>query len=177
MLLSNWIFCCNFGWFFLILKWGQIMKKIFFCPDLELFCCLPPLFSCLYLWTTVKLSRKKLQNATKVIYIIWYSHYFPKTHLTSTVPLTTIALYYSHLALPQGQFHHPQQSNTCLWHCFQCKHMFCWFWNSKIWQPDMIVHISCSFVGRLRYGARSTVVHLLKVNLIVYLDKDWAGTI
>ena len=34
------------------------MKKIFCCPDLELFHCLPH-------WTTVRLYGKKLQNATK----------------------------------------------------------------------------------------------------------------
>ena len=33
-------------------------KKIFCCPALELFHCLP-------LWTTVRLHGKKLQNATK----------------------------------------------------------------------------------------------------------------
>ena len=42
------------------------MKKIFCCPDLELFHCLPPLFGCLPLWTTVRVHGKKVQNATKV---------------------------------------------------------------------------------------------------------------
>ena len=32
---------------------------------LEVFQCLPPLFRCLPLWTTVRLHGKKLQNATK----------------------------------------------------------------------------------------------------------------
>ena len=58
------------------------MKKIFCCPALELFHCLPllktvlfvssrafslsnPLFHCLPLRTTVRLHGKKLQNATK----------------------------------------------------------------------------------------------------------------
>ena len=44
------------------------MKKIFCCPALELFHCLPPLFRCLPLWTTVRLHGKKLQNATKLEY-------------------------------------------------------------------------------------------------------------
>ena len=43
------------------------MKKIFCCPALELFHCLPPLFHCLPLWTTVRLHGKKLQNATNSI--------------------------------------------------------------------------------------------------------------
>ena len=41
------------------------MKKLFCCPALELFHCLPPLFHFLPLWTTVRLHGKKLQNATK----------------------------------------------------------------------------------------------------------------
>ena len=36
------------------------MKKLFCCPALELFHCLP-------LWKTVRLHGKKLQNATKLI--------------------------------------------------------------------------------------------------------------
>ena len=47
-----------------IFKSGWNMKKIFCCPALELFHCLPPLFCCLHLWTTVRLHGKKLQNAT-----------------------------------------------------------------------------------------------------------------
>ena len=46
------------------LKSGWNMKKIFCCPALELFHCLPPLFCCLPLWKTVRLHGKKLQNAT-----------------------------------------------------------------------------------------------------------------
>ena len=42
------------------LKLGWNMKKIFCCPAL------PPLFRCLPLWKTVRLHRKKLQNATNV---------------------------------------------------------------------------------------------------------------
>ena len=42
-------------------------KKIFCCPALELFHCLPPLFHCLPLWKTVRLHGKKLQNATKYV--------------------------------------------------------------------------------------------------------------
>ena len=48
-----------------ILKSGWNMKNLFCCPALELFHCLPPLFSCLPLWTTVRLHGKKLQNVTK----------------------------------------------------------------------------------------------------------------
>ena len=61
------------------------MKKLFCCPALELFhclplwktvlfvssrafCCLPPLFRCLPQWKTVRLHGKKLQNATKKIF-------------------------------------------------------------------------------------------------------------
>ena len=64
-----------------MLKSGWNMKKIFCCPALELFNCLPlrktllfislelfhcllPLFWCLPLWKTVRLHGKKLQNAT-----------------------------------------------------------------------------------------------------------------
>ena len=35
------------------------MKKIFCCPALELFHCLPPIFCCLPLWETVRLHGKK----------------------------------------------------------------------------------------------------------------------
>ena len=53
------------------------MKKLFCCPALELFCCLPPLFRCLPLWTTVRLHGKKLQNATNISLLrgIWVSSY------------------------------------------------------------------------------------------------------
>ena len=40
-------------------EYGQIMKKLFYCPALEIFSCLP-------LWKTVRLPGKKLQNATKL---------------------------------------------------------------------------------------------------------------
>ena len=43
------------------------MKKKFCCPALELFHCLPPLFHCQPLWTTVRLHGKKLQNAANEI--------------------------------------------------------------------------------------------------------------
>ena len=46
-----------------ILKSGWSMKKVFCCPALELYHCLPPLFCCLPLWKTVRLHGKKLQNA------------------------------------------------------------------------------------------------------------------
>ena len=42
------------------------MKKLFCCPALELFHCLPPLFCFLPLWKTVRLHGKKLQNATNL---------------------------------------------------------------------------------------------------------------
>ena len=45
MPLCNRMFCCIFGWYFFI-KIRLKMKKIFYCPALELFCCLP-------LWKTV----------------------------------------------------------------------------------------------------------------------------
>ena len=64
MPLCNRMFCCIFGWYFFI-KSGWNMKKLFCCPALELFHCLPPLFRCLPLWKTVRLHGKKLQNATK----------------------------------------------------------------------------------------------------------------
>ena len=57
LVLCNRIFCCIFGWYFYV-KSGWNLKKIFCCPALELFHCLP-------LWTTVRLHGKKLQNATK----------------------------------------------------------------------------------------------------------------
>ena len=43
---------------------GQSVKKLSSCPPLERFSCLPPLFSRLPLWKTVRLPGKKLQNAT-----------------------------------------------------------------------------------------------------------------
>jgi hypothetical protein len=43
------------------------MKKIFSCPALELFHCLPPLFHSLSLWTTVRLHGKKLKNVTNIV--------------------------------------------------------------------------------------------------------------
>ena len=53
----------------IFLYWNrtEIWKKIFCCPALELFHCLPPLFRCLPLWTTVRPHGKKLQNATKAL--------------------------------------------------------------------------------------------------------------
>ena len=39
-------------WLFFILIWGQNMKKLFCCPALELFCCLPH-------WKTVLLSSSR----------------------------------------------------------------------------------------------------------------------
>ena len=49
---------------------------MFFCPALELFHCLPPLFCCLPLWTTVRLHGKKLQNATNQdTYLLSSSHF------------------------------------------------------------------------------------------------------
>ena len=64
-----------------LLKWGQIIKTLFYLSALELFCCLPPLFllftslfCCLPhffcflpLSQTVRLPIKKLQNATNEI--------------------------------------------------------------------------------------------------------------
>ena len=41
-------------------------EKIFCCPALELFHCLPQLFCCLPQWTTVRLHGKKLQNSTNI---------------------------------------------------------------------------------------------------------------
>ena len=65
MPLCNRMFCCIFGWYFYIeIRLKQ--EKIFCCPALEHFHCLPPLFCCLPLWKTVRLHGKKLQNATKV---------------------------------------------------------------------------------------------------------------
>lgn len=40
------------------------IDNLFCCPALELFSCLPPLSSCPPLRKTVRLLRKKLQNAT-----------------------------------------------------------------------------------------------------------------
>ena len=45
-------------WVIFTMKWGQNMKKLFCCPSLELFSCLPPLLSCLPLWKTVELPVK-----------------------------------------------------------------------------------------------------------------------
>ena len=59
MPLCNRMFCCIFEWYFYIenrLKY----EKIFSWPALELFHCLPPLFHCLLLLTTVRLHGKKL---------------------------------------------------------------------------------------------------------------------
>ena len=50
--------------FFIFL--GQNMQKIFCCPALDLFGCLPPLFTCIPLWKTVRLPGKKLQNALNI---------------------------------------------------------------------------------------------------------------
>ena len=80
----NRMFCCIFGWYFYI-KIRLKYEKIFWCPALELFHCLPPLFCCLPLWKTVRLHGKKLQNATnihcfvtaKAIYkVIYPKHYY-----------------------------------------------------------------------------------------------------
>ena len=53
----------------IFLNWNQaeIWKKY---SALELCHCLPPLFRCLPLWTTVRLHGKKLQNATKTLYVL-----------------------------------------------------------------------------------------------------------
>ena len=67
MPLCNRMFCCIFGWYFYIEIRLKYEKQIF-CPGLELFHCLPPLFCCLPLWKTVRLDGKKQQNATNMIF-------------------------------------------------------------------------------------------------------------
>ena len=42
---------------FLIMKWGQNMKKLFCCPALELFSFLPPLLCFLLRWKTVRVPE------------------------------------------------------------------------------------------------------------------------
>ena len=44
---------------------------------LEFFHCLPPLFHCLPLWTTVRLHGKKLQNATKHVIVLGHENLMP----------------------------------------------------------------------------------------------------
>ena len=84
MPLCNRMFCCIFGWYFCIeirLKYetnillsssrafslSTLWKTVLFLSALELFHCLPPLFHCQPLWTTVRLHGKKLQNAANEI--------------------------------------------------------------------------------------------------------------
>ena len=54
-----------------LLKWGQIIKKLFYLSALELFCCLLPLFllsTSFFLFSTpITNSEKKLQNLTKKV--------------------------------------------------------------------------------------------------------------
>ena len=85
MPLCNRMFCCIFGWYFYIeirLKY----EKIFCCPALELFHCLPPLFHCLpsgQQWGYMEKSYKMqqiicqillLKNVYKTYTFIWTKH-------------------------------------------------------------------------------------------------------
>ena len=62
--LCNRIFCCIFGQYFYV-KSGWNLKKIFCCPALELFHCLP-------LWKTVRLHGKKLHSFSFSYWSQWW---------------------------------------------------------------------------------------------------------
>ena len=80
-----------------------------------LFCCLLPLFSCLPLWTTVKLPGKKLQNATKknldgdhatencnvlLWHVLWGHktlHRGPETQVSNDLTYYLVHTYFMHL--------------------------------------------------------------------------------
>ena len=57
----------HFWVIFKILEWGQNMTELFCCPSLELFRCLPLLFSWLPYEKTVRLPGKMLQNTANVV--------------------------------------------------------------------------------------------------------------
>ena len=81
MPLCNRMFCCIFGWYFYIEIRLKYEKKIFCCPALELFHCLP-------LWTTVRLHGKKATKCNKTGFFF-----------SSCCCSTLIAKFMSHLRL------------------------------------------------------------------------------
>ena len=70
MLLCNRMFCCIFGWFFILMWiWGQIMKKLFCCQALELFCCLQPILKLIRTYSNIGLLYDTWPWMSK-----WYLH-------------------------------------------------------------------------------------------------------